>query len=80
MEGGNAICHVQKHPEMNCLKMVGFLILEDSIKNTLDSPFLSLIKFLQIAEGLEYLHTRDPFVVHGDVRGVSEISIFFGVI
>jgi len=34
---------------------------------------------LDIAEGLNYLHTLDPIIVHGDLKGVGRL-LFFGKI
>lgn len=27
-------------------------------------------QMLQIAQGLDYLHSQDPQIIHGDLRGV----------
>lgn len=32
---------------------------------------ISCIQILQIARGLEYLHSQEPQVIHGDLRGVN---------
>lgn len=35
---------------------------------------LKIKKVLDAAEGLHYLHSRDPPICHGDVKGVSRVD------
>jgi serine/threonine protein kinase len=62
MEHGTVMNYIQDHGHTNVDKLVSFcLIGVTSVSN-------KLIKLYEIAQGLQYLHSRN--IVHGDLRGV----------
>ena len=69
MPNGNLMVYIQKNPQHDRVtsviqispQMFGLII-------DISSP-----KIIQIASGLYHLHSRNPPIVHGDVKGVSKI-------
>jgi len=74
-----------RHP--NILPFIGYITLGSPSRLFMVSPWMKnqdlskylkahpsadrLLLLVQIAAGLEYLHTSDPIVVHGDLRAVN---------
>jgi serine/threonine protein kinase len=39
-----------------------------------------IFKVRDVAKGLKYLHTMEPPIVHGDLKGVSSNPDFFAIL
>lgn len=70
MANGNIISFLESNPNHDRLRAVGTFPVISSNPMTISS------QVIEIAQGIEYLHSQDPQIVHADLRGVcpSEIS------
>lgn len=68
MPGGELRQYIRNNPHANVISLVSSLFMPLSIAS-------SCYQLLGIAEGLDYLHSRD--VIHGDIKGVRELHTCF---
>ncbi|KIK66029.1 hypothetical protein GYMLUDRAFT_158685, partial [Collybiopsis luxurians FD-317 M1] len=73
MEQRDIISYLKKNPDHDLLSVVGIpLVLEVRQFTHLNCGcFRFGAKFLEVVAGMDYLHSREPPVIHGDIRGVS---------
>jgi len=66
MENGNAVDFLKLYPDTDCSKL----------KENWFACVCINIKFqaLDTVQGLEYLHSQKPSIIHGDLKGVSHMS------
>ncbi|KDQ08691.1 hypothetical protein BOTBODRAFT_118270, partial [Botryobasidium botryosum FD-172 SS1] len=71
MQNGGADDFVKKNPNANRLRLVS--MLHPFIFCTTTPPYIKFVaqtkpQLVQVAQGLNYPHTRDPPVIHGDLK------------
>ena len=76
MSNGDLSSYLQKNPDVDRVPFVSSFRKEKN-RNTerrlTMSPYLQAV---QVATGMNYLHSQDPQVIHGDLRAVSsDISL-----
>ena len=77
MSNGDLSSYLQKNPEVDRVPFVSNFRTEKQNRNMerklTMSPYLQAV---QVATGMNYLHSQDPQVIHGDLRAVSsDISL-----
>jgi hypothetical protein len=62
MENGNVIDFLKRYPVTYCVNLVS---------GSFRIPIDVIMQALDIALGLEHLHSLNPSIVHGDLKGVG---------
>jgi hypothetical protein len=69
MENGNVVEFLKRYPNTYCIHLVS------SLRTMLYKYMLMLSQALDMIQGLQYLHSLAPSIIHGDLKGVS-IALF----
>lgn len=66
MKNGNIVQFLKNAPDSDHV-----LLVNENLCALLEMIFTIVRQAFDIARGLEYLHTMQPKIVHGDLKGVS---------
>jgi len=70
MNNGNVVRFLETVPNTECVPLVSNIC-----KYCLRGKAHYKLQMLDIAEGLNYLHTFKPSIIHGDIKGVSRTHL-----
>lgn len=70
MENGNIVDFLKRVPDANRTWLV-----RATVRVYVQGDINYVDQVREIAQGLEYLHTMEPVVVHGDLKGVRHLYI-----
>jgi serine/threonine protein kinase len=65
MANGNVVDFLRLHPDTNCVHLV-----RQMERRLCTYPLISSLQALDVTQGLEYLHSLTPNIIHGDLKGV----------